>query len=586
MLLVVVPAARAADPIMPLSEVRQGMRCTGLSVIKGTTISSFDVEILDVIAPEAGLSGPRILIKVSGPAVDETGIGPGFSGSPVICDGRNAGAISEGLGEYGNHVALATPIEGMLADRPTAPASARRDPALLRAARPLQTPLTVSGLTGPARTLVQQAARQAKRPLLVAPAGPAGGYAPVDLQPGAALSAAISTGDLGLGAVGTVTYRDGDDIWAFGHPFEGLGRRALFLADAYIYTVIQNPIGVPELGAMTYKLASSDGHVLGSITSDTVDSIAGKVGSEPPSFPLHIDARNRAGERVTLDSQLSDERDLGYGAGISFVAPLGVTQALGRLMRDFGPVTFRMCARFRVRELRRPMGFCNTYFSVDDAVTHLSDAGAMIDFFDLGAAARGAHRDQRSRANRPQAGRSDRRARAAARTQGPAHPGAAHGAAPPRRTTPAHGPRSGAALAATRRAPAHLHGQRRRLLRRCPGRRADRDARGRAERRRRIVRAAHCQAARAAHQGAPASRRHPCEVQEPRLAARPSLERRELRGPGQADAAGQAPGAPVALGCAPFASTGASACSSSSPEKTDSAELLRMPSDDTSSLKS
>ena len=92
-----------------------------------------------------------------------------------------------------------------------------------------QTPLTVSGLTGPARTVVERAARQAKRLLLVAPAGPAGGYAPVDLRPGAALSAAISTGDLGLGAVGTVTYRDGDDIWAFGHPFEGLGRRALFL---------------------------------------------------------------------------------------------------------------------------------------------------------------------------------------------------------------------------------------------------------------------------------------------------------------------------------------------------------------------
>ena len=29
------------------------------------------------------------------------------------------------------------------------------------------------------------------------------------------------------------------------------------------------------------------------------------------------------------------------------------------------------------------MGFCNTYFSVDDAVSQLSDAGAMIDFFDL-----------------------------------------------------------------------------------------------------------------------------------------------------------------------------------------------------------
>jgi hypothetical protein len=359
------------------------MQCTGLSVVKGTTISSFDVEILDVIAPEAGLSGPRILIRVSGPAVDTTGIGPGFSGSPVICDGRNAGAISEGLGEYGNHVALATPIEGMLHDRPSAPAAARRDPALLRAARPLQTPLTVSGLTGRASALVKRAARRAGRPLLVAPAGPAGGYAPVDMRPGSALSASISTGDLGLGAVGTVTYRDGDDIWAFGHPFEGLGRRALFLTDAYIYTVIQNPLGIPDFGAVTYKLASTDGHVLGAITNDSVDSIAGKVGPKPHPIPLHIDASNSAGERVVLDSLLADERDLGYGAGLSFVAPLGVTQALGRLMRDFGPVTFRMCAHFEVRELRRRMGFCNTYFSVDDAVSHLSEAGGMIDFFDL-----------------------------------------------------------------------------------------------------------------------------------------------------------------------------------------------------------
>ncbi len=265
-LFVVAPAAKAADPIMPLSEVRQGMNCTGLSVIKGTAISSFDVEILDVIAPEPGLSGPRILIRVSGPAVDASGIGPGFSGSPLICDGRNAGAISEGLGEYGNHVALATPIESMLQDRPSAPTAARRDPALLRAASPLRTPLTVSGLTGPASALLQRAARRAGRPLLMAPAGPVGGYEPVDVRAGSAVSASISTGDLALGAVGTVTYRDGEDVWAFGHPFEGLGRRALFLTDAYVYTVIQNPLGIPDFGAVTYKLASTDGHPLGSLT--------------------------------------------------------------------------------------------------------------------------------------------------------------------------------------------------------------------------------------------------------------------------------------------------------------------------------
>jgi hypothetical protein len=383
-MLVAAPAAFAADPIMPVSDVRAGMRCTGLSVIRGTEPASFDVEILDVIAAEPGLSGPRLLIRVSGPAVDETGIGPGFSGSPILCDGRNAGAISEGLGEYGNHVALATPIELMIRDRPPAPAtSARRDPALLRAARPLTTPLTVTGLSGRAAALVKEASVRARRPLIVAPAGPVSGYQPVNLRPGSAVALAVSTGDLGLGAVGTVTYRDGEDIWAFGHPFEGLGRRSLFLQDAYVYTVIQNPLGVQDLGAITYKLASTDGYVQGSVTSDQVDAVAGKVGEPPRSVPLHIEARNRAGASVTLDSLLADERPLGYGAGLGFVAPLGLTQAVSRLMRDFGPVTLRMCVRIRVRELRRPMGFCNPYFSVDDAVADLSRAGGMVDFFDL-----------------------------------------------------------------------------------------------------------------------------------------------------------------------------------------------------------
>jgi hypothetical protein len=302
----------------------------------------------------------------------------------VICDGRNAGAISEGVGEYGNKVALATPIEEMLRDRPPMPSAAtRRDPALLRAARPLRAPLTVSGLSGRAAAVVQDAASRARVPLLVAPAGPVSGYPPVELRAGSSMAAAISTGDLGVGAVGTVTYRDGSDIWAFGHSFEGLGRRALFLQDAYVYTVIQNPLGIEDLGAITYKLASTDGRVQGAITNDAVDAVSGKVGRVPRSVPLRISARNRAGEEVTLSSLLADERDLGFGAGLSFVAPLGATQALGRLMRDFGPVTFRMCSHYRVRELRRPAGFCNVYFSVDDAVGDLSEAGALVDFFDL-----------------------------------------------------------------------------------------------------------------------------------------------------------------------------------------------------------
>src|SRR4051794_24813921 len=98
--------ARAAEPIMPLSDVQKGMRCTGLSVIQGTEITSFDVEVLDVVSGDAASKQPLILVRVSGPAVDTTGVAEGFSGSPVICPDRDgvrrvAGAIAYATGDYG-----------------------------------------------------------------------------------------------------------------------------------------------------------------------------------------------------------------------------------------------------------------------------------------------------------------------------------------------------------------------------------------------------------------------------------------------------------------------------------------------------
>src|SRR5690349_19940767 len=125
----VLPAATAVagDPIIPLSDVRAGMQCKGYSVVQGTTISSSGVEILEVVYGDASGQGPRLLIRVSGPAVDGTGVGPGFAGSPLCCpDGqggqRNAGALSESLGEYGGDVVLATPIEAILCAQLVAPA--------------------------------------------------------------------------------------------------------------------------------------------------------------------------------------------------------------------------------------------------------------------------------------------------------------------------------------------------------------------------------------------------------------------------------------------------------------------------------
>jgi hypothetical protein len=387
--LVAVEEALAADPIMPLSDVHAGMGCTALSVVRGTDISEFDVEVIDVLSAEAPMSGPRILVRVSGPAVDATGIGPGFSGSPIYCPDaagtqRNAGAISEGLGDYGNHVALATPIEEILTDRPApTPAGARSPGRAAREARPLVGPLTVSGVAPRTLRLLASAAHRAGRPLLAAPSGPVGGFPQAELRPGAAVAASVSEGDVALGAIGTVAYRDGEAVYAFGHPLDLLGRRALFLQDAYVFSVINNPLGVPDLGAVTYKLTSSGGHTQGAITTDADAAISGNVGAAPPSIPLRVVVQGASGGVQILNARLADERALGLGAGLGGVAPLAAGTALERLLRSLEPVTMSMCARFSLQGSDKPLGFCNRYFFPDQALFELSEAAALVDGYDL-----------------------------------------------------------------------------------------------------------------------------------------------------------------------------------------------------------
>src|SRR3954451_15442622 len=175
-LLLVVPfsaPARAADPLMPLSDVRSGMHCTGYSVVHGVDISSFDVDVMDVVASSASDPEPRILVRVSGAAVEPWGIAEGFSGSPVLCpdaDGvmRTIGALAYSVGQYGDSIGLATPIELIVGEPVDPPKGARRDRALLRSARPLAGPLSISGLNPVLGKLVENAGRIAGRTVRVA----------------------------------------------------------------------------------------------------------------------------------------------------------------------------------------------------------------------------------------------------------------------------------------------------------------------------------------------------------------------------------------------------------------------------------
>jgi hypothetical protein len=360
-------AAHAADPILPLSQVQAGMHCTGYSVIRGTAITTFDVDVIDVFSDPYA----QVLVRVAGPAVDDTGIAEGFSGSPVKCtdpaDGvaKTIGAIAQGTGDYGNKLVLVTPIEAMLGEPVVPPVGAKpMSSSLRRRARALASPISFSGVTGPVAAALQQAAKKTGRALYAAPAAPRAAAFPAQaLQPGASVAVGLASGDVDAGAVGTVTYVNGNDVYAFGHPLDGAGRRSLLLQDAYVYTVVGNPLDTDQ--STSYKLAAP-GHDLGTLTDDAPSAVVGTLGALPARFPLRVTAKDLDSGRVLhQDVFIADETAVGQPTGSSSltqVGPVAVAQAAYDILRG-SPArqSGKMCVRITVREAKRPLRFCNTY---------------------------------------------------------------------------------------------------------------------------------------------------------------------------------------------------------------------------------
>jgi hypothetical protein len=372
--------AQAGDPIMPLSQVHRGMHCTGYSVIRGTDISSFDVDVIDVT--EDG-----ILISASGPAVDQTGIGEGFSGSPIYCQdsqgvARNIGAIAAGIGDYGNHKALATPIEQMLTEPVVPPSRNGAGTAPRRGAQPPLPPLTIAGMSTPMQNRVLAAARRAGRAVIASPRAAYAAFPPQTLRPGSSLGVGLSSGDIAISAIGTVSYTDGPNVWGFGHPLDAYGARSLLLQDAYVYDVINNPIGGE--GLTSYKYAAP-GHNLGTLSNDTINGVVGSVGELPRLIDMAAHVRNLdTGTTKDLNVQVTDELALDLPPSLDLIAPIavgdGAFEALGSAPFD---QTGRLCFSITIRERKAPLRFCNRYTgaAVDRMIDDTSRAILLVDGF-------------------------------------------------------------------------------------------------------------------------------------------------------------------------------------------------------------
>lgn len=323
------PQRLAPTEYMPVSEVRGGMRGYGLSVFQGSKIERFDVAVLGVMR-KVNNGRDLILVRLGGPKLSRvTDVIAGMSGSPVYVNGRLLGAVAYGSQFTRESMGYVTPIEDMLEawdpalprspgfgpdkgdtkPAPIAPAPVtlaqpvtldgktyrrvaialpghKAEPGTL-ALRRLGTRVTVSGVGGARFAAV--AAELGKWGLEVRQGGGAAalpGLKASPLTPGGAIAMSLATGDIDITGIGTLTYRRGKQIVAFGHPFLGVGPIDAPMSTAYIHDI------EPSF-AESHKIGSPVS-LVGAFSQDRPFSIGGIVGAKPTMVPVIVRVTDRS----------------------------------------------------------------------------------------------------------------------------------------------------------------------------------------------------------------------------------------------------------------------------------------------------
>jgi SpoIVB peptidase S55 len=326
----------------PIDQVKPGMRAVGYTVFSGEEPKKFDVEILGVLKGFPSPQQNAVLSRLLGDELNHTGVFQGMSGSPVYIDGKLLGAVAFGYQFAKDPIAGITPIQQMIeifeqkqggdgkgqrsgqsgqsgqvrqvsfseisfnensrefaefvksvSGAPSHGAQAVSGPSSGQVLTPIATPLAFTGV--PPEVVARFA------PIFqswgFAPVAGAGGAAEATelkkadsntLKPGSTVIVPLVRGDYSLAAAGTVTYRDGNRIYAFGHPFLSLGVSEFPMHEGEVVTVMSS-------NATSFKLSVPTAMV-GTLRGDRSTGIYGELGVAPRMIPVEVNLKTSRGE--------------------------------------------------------------------------------------------------------------------------------------------------------------------------------------------------------------------------------------------------------------------------------------------------
>jgi hypothetical protein len=215
------------------------------------------------------------------------------------------------------------------------PASAPSSTSLVQ----LQTPLFLSGVTAAAAQQFSSFfSGMGFNPVQGGAAGTVANVGPVSsrLEPGSTVSAELVRGDMNISANGTVTYVDGDKVYAFGHPFLSAGPISVPMSSAYVISLL------PKLDT-SIKLAFPV-DVVGAFQQDRSTGIFGTMGDKPNMIPVALDVRSSTNATNHYNVEVANDRYL-----TPILMNYAVVNAITASERGVGEMTLSVTGEVHIR---------------------------------------------------------------------------------------------------------------------------------------------------------------------------------------------------------------------------------------------
>lgn len=318
--------------VMPIDQIKIGMKGIGKTALENNNIVEFNVEIIAVLKnvfPKRNI----ILARLDDKKLKEAGVIMGMSGSPIYIDGKIIGAVAYSWPFSKEAIAGITPIEDMIGIPQKSTNDKENNAALAKNLLqfifnpPKKTqaeeyykeflsyfPIDNKNDSGIFLRGVPLIINSSAKPLFPVLQNwwQENGFIPIiggnsiqgdkvqGLKEGDAIAVSFITGDIDISAIGTVTYIDQNKVFAFGHPLFNLGNISFPMAKAEIQTLVPNLMSSFKVG--------NTGETIGTFKQDFSSAVFGILGEKPPLIPFKINTsfnnQNRAFNFYLADHNL------------------------------------------------------------------------------------------------------------------------------------------------------------------------------------------------------------------------------------------------------------------------------------------